>query len=54
MAGSREDGFEVVYAVNEVAATYDASVLQETSSPDEAYSRWGPEERIAYGGWLPS
>jgi len=54
MAGSRESGFEVVYAVNEVAATYDASVLQETSSPDEAYSRWGPEERIAYGGWLPS
>jgi quercetin dioxygenase-like cupin family protein len=54
MAGSRADGFEVVYAVNEVAAKYDASVLEETSSPDEAYARWGPEERTAYGeGWLP-
>ncbi|HJS69350.1 MAG TPA: cupin domain-containing protein [Gaiellaceae bacterium] len=54
MAGSRADGFEVVYAVDEVAAKYDASVPEETSSPDDAYSRWGPEERIAYGGWLPS
>ena len=54
MVGSRVAGFEVVYGVDEVAAKHDASVLQETSSPDEAYSRWGPEERIAYGGWLPS
>jgi len=54
MVGSRVGGFEVVYGVDEVAAKHDASVLQETSSPDEAYSRWGPEERIAYGGWLPS
>jgi quercetin dioxygenase-like cupin family protein len=54
MAGSRTEGFEAVYAVNEVAAKYDASVPEETSSPDEAYARWGPEKRVAYGGWLPS
>jgi hypothetical protein len=55
MVGSRADGFEVVYAVNDVAAKYGASVPEETSSPDEAYARWGPEERTAYvDGWLPS
>jgi quercetin dioxygenase-like cupin family protein len=55
MAGSRVGGFEVVYAVDEVAAKHDASVLEDTSSPDEAYARWGPEERTAFGeGWLPS
>jgi quercetin dioxygenase-like cupin family protein len=55
MAGSRANGFEVVYAVNEVAAKYEASVLEETSKPDDAYARWGPEERSAYReGWLPS
>ncbi len=54
MAGSRASGFEVVYAVDEVAAKHDASVLEETSSPDEAYARWGQEERTAYReGWLP-
>ena len=55
MVGSRVDGFEVLYPVNEVAAKHDASVLEETSSPDEAYARWGKEERSTYGeGWLPS
>lgn len=55
MVGSRAGGFEVVYPVNDVAAKHDASVLEETSSPDEAYARLGPEERSAYGeGWLPS
>ena len=55
MTGSRVGGFEVLYPVNEVAAKHDASVLEETSSPDEAYARWGPEERSGYGeGWLPS
>ena len=55
MAGSRLGGFEVLYPVSEVAAKYDASVLEETSSPDDAYARWGREERSAYGeGWLPS
>ena len=55
MVGSRAGGFDVVYPVNEVAAKHDASVLEETTSPDEAYARWGPEERSRYGeGWLPS
>jgi uncharacterized cupin superfamily protein len=55
MAGSRVGGFEVLYPVNEVAAKYGASVLEETSIPDEAYARWGPEVRSRYGeGWLPS
>ena len=54
MVGSRAGGFEVVYSVNDVAAKYDASVHEETSNPDEAYARFGPEERSAYGeGWLP-
>jgi uncharacterized cupin superfamily protein len=55
MVGNRTGGFEVVYAVDEVAATHGASVPEETSSPDEAYSRWSAEERTAYvEGWLPS
>ena len=49
MVGSRVGGFEVVYAVNDVAAKYDASVLKETSKPDEAHARWGPEERRRTG-----
>ena len=48
MAGSRAGGFEVVYAVDEVAAKHGASVPEETSKPDEAYSGFGPEERSAY------
>jgi quercetin dioxygenase-like cupin family protein len=55
MVGSRLGGFEVLYPVSEVTAKHDASVLEETSSPDEAYARWGREERSRYGeGWLPS
>jgi quercetin dioxygenase-like cupin family protein len=54
MVGSRTEGFDVVYAVNEVAAKHGASVLEETSKPDEAYALFGPEERSAYReGWLP-
>jgi quercetin dioxygenase-like cupin family protein len=54
MTGSRANGFEVVYAVSDVAARYRASVPEETSKPDDAYARWGPEERSAYReGWLP-
>jgi hypothetical protein len=54
MTGSRAVGFEVVYPVNEVAAKYDASVLEETSKPADAYARFGPEERSAFcEGWLP-
>jgi hypothetical protein len=55
MVGSRAGGFEVVYAVDEVAAKHGACVREETSKPDEAYSRFGPEERSAYReGWLPT
>ena len=54
MAGSRADGFEVVYPVNEVAAKHGASVLEETSKPDEANARLGKEEWSTYReGWLP-
>ena len=54
MVGNRVGGFEVVYAANEVAAKYEASVPKDTSSPDEAYAGFGPEERAAYReGWLP-
>ena len=55
MVGNRVGGFEVVYPVSEVAARHAASVPEQTSSPDEAYARWGPEERSRYvEGWLPS
>jgi quercetin dioxygenase-like cupin family protein len=54
MVGNRVGGFEVVYAVDEVAAKYGASVLEETSSPDEAYASFAPEAWSAYqDGWLP-
>ena len=53
MVGSRAGGSEILYPVDEVAAKYDASVLEETSNPDEAYARFGPEEWATYGGWLP-
>ena len=53
MVGSRAGGSEILYAVDEVAAKYDASVLEETSHPDEAYARFGPEGWAVYGGWLP-
>jgi uncharacterized cupin superfamily protein len=54
MAGSRAGGFEVVYPVNEVAQKYDASVNEETTAPEQAYARFGPEEYTAYrDGWLP-
>ena len=55
MVGSRAEGFDVVYPVNEVAAKHGASVPEETSTPDEAYARGGLEERSRYvEGWLPA
>jgi quercetin dioxygenase-like cupin family protein len=55
MAGSRAGGFEVLFPVDEIAAKHDASVLEETSNPREAYARWGPETRSSYAeGRLPS
>jgi uncharacterized cupin superfamily protein len=54
MVGNRVGGFEVVYAVSEVAAKHGASVPEETTKPDEAYARWSQEKRTAYEeGWLP-
>ena len=53
MVGSRTGGFEVVCPVSDVAAKHGASVLEETSNPDDAYARFGPEEWATYGGWLP-
>ena len=54
MVGSRAGGFDVRYVPNETAAKHGASVQEETSSPDEAYSSFGKEARSAYGeGWLP-
>jgi uncharacterized cupin superfamily protein len=54
MVGSRAGGFEVVYPVDEVAAKYGASVLEETKKPADAHAHFGPEERVAYrDGWLP-
>jgi quercetin dioxygenase-like cupin family protein len=54
MAGSRAQGFDVLYAANEVAAKYGASVLEETTKHDEANAHFGEETRSAYeDGWLP-
>jgi uncharacterized cupin superfamily protein len=54
MTGSRLAGFEVIYPVNEVAAKHGASVLEETTKPQEAYVNFGPEEWSVYQqGWLP-
>jgi uncharacterized cupin superfamily protein len=54
MTGSRVGASEILYSVDEVAAKHGASVLAETSKPQEAYASFGPEERSAYHeGWLP-
>ena len=53
MTGSRAGGSKILYPVDEFAAKHGASVEKETSNPDEAYARFGPEEWAAYGGWLP-
>ena len=45
---------EILYPVNEVAAKYDASVLEETTSPNEAYARFERGKLTRYReGWLP-
>ena len=54
MAGNRSAGFDVVYAVNEVAAKHGASVAEEATDPDLAYAGWSKEKRTSYQeGWLP-
>ena len=56
MVGARGDDWNVVYPVSELAAQYDASVDEETSSPDRAYGgRFEPSrrERPSYWDRLP-
>ena len=55
MTGRRRvDADEILYPVNEVAAKYDASVLEETTSPNEAYARFERGKLTRYReGWLP-
>lgn len=54
MTGRRKDPEEILYPVNEVAAKYDASVLEETTKPNEAYARFERGKLTRYReGWLP-
>jgi uncharacterized cupin superfamily protein len=56
MAGRRKgrESEELVYPVNEVAARHDASVLEETRDPKEAYARFERGKLTRYlEGWLP-
>jgi uncharacterized cupin superfamily protein len=54
MVGRRDPGRDIVYPVNDVAARHGASVLEETSNPQEAYARFPQPERMRYQeGWLP-
>ncbi|HEX2482661.1 MAG TPA: cupin domain-containing protein [Methylomirabilota bacterium] len=56
MAGRRRDreSEEILYPVNEVAAKHDASVLEETRDPKEAYARFERGKLMRYReGWLP-
>ena len=46
MIGSRRED-SVHYAVNELAARYDASVREPTDEPAEAYADWSDEPRSA-------
>jgi uncharacterized cupin superfamily protein len=52
--GARQPDEEIVYPVSEVARRYDGSVLEETTSPEEAYARFSrPVERRYQDGDLP-
>ena len=56
MTGRRKSGDadEILYPVNEVAAKHDASVLEETKVPKEAYARFQRGKLTSYQeGWLP-
>ena len=52
MVGNRAAASRSSMRSNEVAAKHDASVLEETSKPDEAYARFGPEERSRVPGGM--
>ncbi len=54
MSGRRRESEEILYPVNDVAAKYDASVLEETTDPKEAYARFERGKLTRYReGWLP-
>lgn len=54
MVGARKPGGTIRYPVNEVAASYGASVLEETPNPEDAYARFPRPERTRYrDGDLP-
>ncbi len=54
MTGRRRESEEIRYPVNDVAAKHDAGVLEETTSPEEAYARFERGELTRYEeGWLP-
>jgi uncharacterized cupin superfamily protein len=54
MTGRRKEPDQILYPVNEVAAKHDASVLEETTSPSEAYARFERGKLTRYReGWLP-
>jgi uncharacterized cupin superfamily protein len=54
MTGRRREPDQILYPVNEVAGKYDASVLEETTSPSEAYARFERGKLTRYReGWLP-
>jgi uncharacterized cupin superfamily protein len=48
MVGARRPGGTILYPVNEVAAKYGASVLEETPNPQDAYARFPRPERTPY------
>jgi hypothetical protein len=41
MVGARREDAGIVYPTSEVAARHGASVEEETTSPNEAYARFG-------------
>jgi uncharacterized cupin superfamily protein len=50
----RREREEILYPVNEIAAKYGASVIEETTSPKEAYAHLPRGEMTRYReGWLP-
>ena len=54
MTGRRREIDELLYPVNDVAAKYDASVLEDTKHGKEAYARFERGKLTRYQeGWLP-
>jgi hypothetical protein len=47
-AGTRKDPDEVVYPAAPVAQPYDAGVLEETKSAEEAYARFSKSQERPY------